>query len=378
MPSRMIVAAVAYGVVAVSPFTIMPLLVGAMLGDLELSVKQAAYIVAAEMGGSGLAALLVSVFITRLNRRHIASGALSLFVVSNLLAAGVNDPDMLLSARLLAGVSAGTVVATVSAILAGTRTPERNFSLFFMGNLSFGVIAFLTLPSLIFAHWGLSGAYGLLAVLAAIVMVFFFSGLPAGHVGTQGRDDSSSSLFRPVAVSGLVGMLVYFIGVGALWPFVEQLGVVRDLAPDRIGLILGATQFSGIGGALLAAWLTIRFGRRLPIIAGTFVSLLAMMLFLVGTQLWSYALASVLFYFAYIFTLTYLAGVLAALDPAGRIAALGVTMQTAGSALGPAIAGEMITRGGYADLIWLTIFCLIVPLFFMMGATYKLHALNRL
>jgi len=342
--TRMIVAAICFGVVAVSSFTIMPLLVGAMITDLDLSVKQAGYVVAAEMAGNGLAALVVSVFIARLNRRLTAAIAVTLLIIGNLASATSGDLGTLLASRFVVGISSGTVVATVSAIFAGSKTPERNFSLFFTGNLLFGMIAFLTLPSLILAPWGLSGAYYLLAAVAAFVVVFFLAYLPRGRVLEHGAKDSLSSYLTTNAILSLAGILVYSMAMGALWPFVEQLGVARELAQNHIGIVLSATQFSGICGALLAAWLATKFGRRRPITAGIVVLLSAMALYLVGTSLLSFGLASILFYFAFFFTMAYLMGVLAALDRAGRIAVLGVTMQTAGLALGPAIGGETIAR----------------------------------
>lgn len=365
----MIIAAICFGVVAVSSFTIMPLLVGAMIADLDLSAKQAGYVVAAEMAGNGLAALVVSVFIARLNRRLAAAFAVGLLIIGNLAAAVAGDLGTLLATRFVVGISSGTVMATVSAIFAGTRNPERNFSLFFTGNLLFGVIAFLTLPSLILVPWGLSGAYYLLAAVAAVVVVFLLGYLPKERAVAHGNKDSISSLLSTSAIFGLAGLLVYSVAMGALWPFVEQLGVARNLALNHIGFVLSATQFSGICGALLAAWLATRFGRRRPIAAGTVVLLSAMALYLFGMDLASYALASILFYFAFFFTLAYLMGALAVLDRAGRFAVLGVTMQTAGLALGPAIAGETITRSGYAGLIWLAAACLGLSFIFMMFGT---------
>jgi len=373
----MIAAAVGFGVVAISPFTIMPLLVGAMITDLDLSVKQAGYVAAAEMAGSGLAALVVSIFVAGLNRRFIAAAGLSLFVICNLAAAVAGSLETLLVARFVTGISSGMVVATISAIFAGTRVPERSFSFLFMGNLLFGMTAFLALPSLVLAHWGLSGTYVVLAILAAAVATILVTSLPNEPSLTEESKDSNRSILGTGAVFGLIGVLVYFIAIGALWSFVEQLGTARNLAQNHVGLVLSATQVAGIFGALLAAWLTTKFGRRRPILAGTLVSLAAMALYLTGSNLSAYALASVLFFFAFIFTAAYLVGVLSAHDRAGRLAALGVTMQTAGLAIGPAIAGETITRGGYPGLIWLASGCLIVSFALMMGATSKSNAPER-
>lgn len=367
-----LIAAVAFGVIAISPFTILPLLVGALVSDIGFTLKQAGYVAAAEMTGSGLAAFITSMFVARLNRRLAAFASLGLFIVSNLVAARVGELELLMLTRFIAGVGSGTTVAIVSAIFAGTKLPERSFSMLFMGNLVFGMVMFLALPSLILSVWGLSGVYVLLALLAIGVLILL-PWLPRSAVGTEPDDKPARLSINFIAGLALSGMLIYFVGIGALWPFVEQLGVIRQLAHNSIGAVLSSAQVGGICGALLAAGITTRFGHRKPIIAGIMLSLFAMAMFIFYTDLWFYAVACVLFYFSFIFTLAYLVGILSALDPLGRLAALGVTMQTAGLALGPALAGEMFVRNGQGGLVGFAAICLLVSFFTMMGAAQGMY-----
>lgn len=367
--TKSVFAAIAFGVIAVMPFSVMPLLVGGMISDLALTVKQAGYVASAEMVGSGLAALMVSLVIVRLNRRIASAFALILFVGTNLVAASSESSMALLVVRFFTGISSGIVMAIISAILGSTSSPERNFSFFFMSNLIFGVIAFLTLPVLIFATWGLSGAYYLFAALGAGVLVVFALSIPSGQGAEGGAPEGAGPLsLTSASIAGLVGMLFLYVAVGALWPFVEQLGASRALDQKQIGFVLSATQVSGICGSLAAVWLATRFGRAKPIAFGAAVALLAMALLLFDDGKATYAAAAPLFYFSYLFMLAYMSGVLSALDGAGRIIAIGVTMQTAGLAIGPASAGEFISRSGYTALLWFTSACLLLSLLSMLRA----------
>ncbi len=51
------------------------------------------------------------------------------------------------------------------------------------------------------------------------------------------------------------------------------------------------------------------------------------------------------------FFFPYMTGTMAAQDPSGRIAVLGVPSQTAGLAIGPAIAGYLVSGNDYGTVI---------------------------
>lgn len=327
-----------------------------MISSLGLTVKQAGYVAAIEMTGSGLAALIISAIVIRLNKRLAIAGALTLFIICNLITADTNTLEALLSVRFITGISSGTIVATVNAIFAASKSPERSFSLLFMGNLIFGMIAFLLLPPLVIEHGGLGGVYRLLAGLGVTILLVSLK-LPAATSLSQNTTGTKSITTKPTALLGLASMFIYFTAIGALWPFLEQIGITWGFEHKQIGIVLSASQLSGISGALLAAWLAIRFGRVKPIVIGTSFSVIALILFSTEANLLSYAVAVVVFYFAFIFTLVYLAGALAAIDPTGRVAAIGVTMQTAGLAFGPALASETIIQTDYSVLFWVVAGC---------------------
>jgi len=334
------------GVAAASPVILLPIVVGAMIDSLGISAREAGFVAAAEMLGAGTATLALSLRVHSWNRRTIVFCSLSVFILANLAAILVDSWAALAAVRFVAGIGGATAAATVNAALASTRNPDRSFGLFITGALTLAVAGLPGL-SLVTAAWGLTGAYTVFAILGIVALLAaprfpLFNG-DRVDIGRKG-----GRVARGRAVVALLAILIYFIGQGAVWTYLERIGVAAGIDAARVGGALGIAHVAGILGATLAAWLGHRLGRSRPMIAGFLVSFGSVYLLGGSASYAAYLAAAGFFAFAWYFTLSYFFGLKSALDPAGRVIVLAVTMQAAGLAIGPALAGVLVTGSDFA------------------------------
>ena len=373
--TRIVAAAISCGVAAMAPYTVMPLAIGGLIKDFHLTASQGGYIAAAEMAGSGLASLIISWFIARLNWRHTIGAALVMFALVNVGAAVTSNVWSMGLLRFAAGLSAGTVAGTIGGILASTSSPARGFSVFVLSNRVLGVIIFAATPPLILKHWGVSGLYILFAVMALLPLAFlrYLPGTPLPSHQAEGKPPSSFTLPATLA---MIGVFAAFVAFGGLWPFLEQIGGLRGLTATQTGFVLSGAQAGGICAALLAGALTAKYAHRKLITIGILSTMAMTIVFILnGTQL-GYIISVITFNSAFVFIIPYLSGMPASLDRTGRLVVIGITMQTAGMAIGPAGAGLILAQSSYAVLFAIAAMMLGLALILILSATRKSHTIT--
>lgn len=343
---RTFISLIVMSLVAVAPVVLLPLLVGSFVEYMGLTSAQAGQIAAAEMAGAACATVLLPLVISRVPRRHLMAVAMVVFIIANLASILAGDALSLALARFIAGIGAGWIIGGATACFAATRNPDRSFSIFMFSNLALGAIGFPLLPSLVLEPFGLAGLFILLA-LGGLLSLTLIRNIPES-VAKATEAQRGMSFLRPVSVIALLGVLAYFIGMGAVWPFIERIGSDRALSTTTVYTALTLAQFAGMGGALLAVWIAARFSRVQALGLGSSLTIGAMIMLVTTTGQVSYMVATVLFFFAWIYTIPVLMGGLAELDRSGRVAVLGVTMQTAGLSAGPYIASFVSVQGNHA------------------------------
>jgi len=332
--------------VAVAPVVLLPLIIGAFVDHLGLSSAQAGRIAAAEMAGAACATVLLPFVINRLPRRYLLAVAMVIFIIANLGSILAVESASLGIARFIVGVGSGGIVGGVIACFSATRNPDRSFAIFMFSNLSMGAVGFPLLPSLVLEPFGLVGLFIVLAV-AGLLALTLVGNIPKAVTKGEGPTQETTFL-RPIALVALLGVLAYFMGMGALWPFIERIGSDRALSSATIYTTLSLAQFAGMAGALLAVWMAVRLQRVHSLALGTSLTIAAMITLANTTGQASYMVATVTFFFAWIYTVPVLMAGLAELDRSGRVAVLGVTMQTAGLSVGPYMASFVSMQGSHS------------------------------
>ena len=248
--------------------------------------------------------------------------------------------------RVVAGVSEGVIYAvSLAAVASPSRNPDRLYGLFavswaLMGFVMFGIGGFL---SEMYAHRGLYAMTG----VSTLLVLPFLRGLPAAKAAVHQQSKYNISIYVVVLVN--LSMFSYMAGASALYSYSEPLGARLGLSASEIGLALSTAMIIGLGGAILATWLNIRFGRILPITT-VIVLFTIYALMLCNTESASvYFVGLSLTGVYYFFSLPYSYGVASALDKKGRLAAAVGFAFLVGSSVGP-LGGHIVDWKGYSGL----------------------------
>jgi predicted MFS family arabinose efflux permease len=335
------------GIGAAGMLLVKPVIVGGLIDSFGYTPREAGLVAGIEMAGVGLGTLTVVLAGDRWNGRAIAATGAAIGLVGSIGPSLWSGFALVMACRLLAGLGCGVLVSVVISALAVTRDPDRSFSLYYMASAAAGALFFPTATALVGA-FGVRGAY--LFVAALLLPVYALLGSVPVRRAARRHGSVERFPIGPAAVS-LSASVIYWIGTGAVWAFIERIGVAAGLAEATIGAILAASQITFVLGAFSASLLHTRIGRAIPAAAGVLLSILALGLIRVATNGPGFGAGVLLFTFGWMFFFPYLTGTMAAQDASGRIAVLGVPSQTLGLALGPAIAGFLIRGSDYGTVI---------------------------
>lgn len=338
-------------VVSLGTLQIQPMLGGAFVDQLSLSLEDIGPIFAAELIAMAVACGASALLMPRINRQRCALIALGLLVISNIASCYAFGFAQLVVLRLCAGLGGGTAMAVVYASAALRTSKDATFAVINIGNLVWGVLLVSSMP-LILARGGVAACFLLLG-MAGVIAAFCVRRLPARYVAAcEGQP-------QPVARLGLGALVLIalfallFFGHSALWVYQERIGKSLGLAPEQIGAILGASVLAGAVGAGLAGLIKRRLGLLMPQLLGFGTAMIATLMMVYGTSPMAFALTAGLIHLVWFFCLPYLLSMAAELDPSGRLAGLGNSAIFVGQGLGPFAAALVVGSGNFRAVGWL-------------------------
>lgn len=353
--ARAVAAMIVLGISGATMMVIMPGVFGALTANSALGPDSIAWLAFGEMTGITAATLGVSFKTRSLDHRKIAVLALVILALADAASAQLGSLVPLVATRLMAGLCEGVLIATMASLVARTAQPDRLFGLYMACNLGVSTILLAVLGVLVEAHHGRAIFYVLILIIAIAAAMLGWLPRPQESTVDHGPLEARAASQREFAsrgqVVGLVGTLVLFIGLGASWPQVGEIGRALRLPPQAVPFAMSGATFMGIVSGLLAALCGARFGRRAPVIGGTSMLALSMILVAGAASRTSFTVAVSAFMFAYIFIVPYYTGIMARLDSHGRMAAISMALQFLGMALGP-LASTLTIGHGLRLIFW--------------------------
>lgn len=350
---------------------VMPLWIGAIIDDLQLTRTAAGAIASFEFAAVAIVSVFIAVQVHRFNARRTAALGLLLLIVGNLLAAFAQDVTQLTACRIVTGCGKGLVVAVTFSLAAGASNPTRMFALLNGAYALFSTIFYLCVPPFI-RMGGAGGAFLMMsgvAVLGALMLVKF---------PERRMQDSVIRNLRLADVSkfgfvALVALIVLWVGHNAIWTFVERLGTRVDLTVAQIGGVLAYSAFFTIGGPALALVIGTRFGHTVPIVGALLIKCVAVACLVFLASKAAFLVAVPVFLVLALFTVPYVMGILSLADPAGRLAAASSAAMTAGGSLGALVGGVTADAAGYPGLAWVAIGHFLVVIVLMLWMAPRLR-----
>jgi len=339
-------------VVGTSFFTLAPVLVGALIDHMQLTVREVGLITSGELAGSALGSTLVLLYGRRLPARATLTFCLVLAGVANLATATSHHFSTITLFRVVAGVGGGISFAIVNAAAARARKPGHLFAAISIVQTMFGIVGFIGMPALISAI-GLPAVFVVLGVSSLGCAI-----ASAGRVTRapiHGSTLRSSLSVTPRGALLLVSLFATYLTSTAVWIHLERIGIAARLASEiitmglSIGMIAGALGTCGATMLLIRAHDTDRFvmggAAIMALSTGLLLEAAAPAAYLVALSGFNGALALV--------TPLYLTK-LAAEDSGNSRVLLAMLAIYLGLILGPLLGAGLVAGYGCEDLIHVT------------------------
>ena len=344
---RAVAAALTLGTLSIAVLLLLPGLVSALAQEYHFNDRELGLFSMTDLGGLTLGSLLGAQVLARVGVRRGAQWGLFVAAAANALSVAVLPSHSVLVLRFVAGLGAGLPVAACYWVLGRSRHIDRNFSIYVVCQGLFGAMALKLVPTLVQAI-GVGGVFGALATLyvAALILPGWFP--TSGEVAATG-----ATRVGGVAWSGLAAIFVFFVAQGALWGYLELIGLRAGVPPPSVESSVSLSVVIGMSGPFTAAVVGGRFGRLGPLIAGTVMTLIALLLLGSPLDPLRYAIAACLFNIAWNFTIPYQLAVLADADGSGKAVVWAAPAALAGLAVGPSVAAVVLGGGGLEAVLWL-------------------------
>jgi hypothetical protein len=370
-----IVAACVVSIVGVFGLMTQPMVVGIYSDLLGFSLEQGGLIIVAEIAGGALASILAIFWINRVSWRLALSFALACIVAGNIVTTMQTDATVITALRFAVGFfGQGTAFAIGISAIGNTSDPDRNFGFVIAAQVAFGVLSLFTLRPLVEQYQTIGGMYVPLAGLAAAALLFVkFIPTGSAHGEMGGGERPAGSLALPL--TALAAMLIWCCGLGAMWAFVERIGVDGGLDSVVALRALGMSSAIAIAGALGASALAAKgVGRFMPVTIALLAQM-AMAWMLQGEMNWiEMAIKASIFQIFWNLTGPFFMGAIAASDTGGKISVLIPAAQTSGFFIGPAVVGAFLESSGLVAVNYVTIGFMAVALLIFIPLSARLKA----
>jgi predicted MFS family arabinose efflux permease len=351
-----VLAAVLIGIAGVLVVGLKPLLVIAYIGADHFSQREAGNLVAIDMLGAMAGNLLGSWKLYARSRSAVASVGLLMILVGNLLSVFSTSFVTLGAARVVTGFGAGISASVMAGALSETSSPERFFALYSFAAFITSAGAMWLSGELLNGH-GISSMFYALAA-ASLLPLVFVKWLPTSAAGKttkqtaqvrEGIPERGAMQWNIIFL--LIGTVIFYCVTGGVYSFMAEMGLKRGISSADVNSALAASQIAAAAGSVVPFLLGDKLGRTLPIALALTTLIMCLPCFLLSTSPLAFGGAMSAFAFAWLAFFPYLMAVCAGLDTSGRQAPLNLAVQYGGLSIGPALAGYIAQRYGYAILV---------------------------
>lgn len=284
---------------------------------------------------------------------------LVLLIIASGLMSQVHGFDLLTLTLLMMGGAAGGAFAVATRVISGVRNPDRAFGLKLLAEQIVGAGLMFTIPAFVLPRWGLDG-FAICAVVLFLVLGFSVFWLPSNSKEQSQLLLGGEKGGRVLVWLGLLGIIVFMLGLSGLWAFVERIASREGLADGEIGAMLSVGLLFGAVGAALSALIGDKLGHVLPHLFGATLLLICFLLLANDFHVMEFGVAASLFSGMWTFLLAYQMGSVARYDGTLRMTVLIAPAVALGATLGPGIAGSLVDASGYGSVLVMAAMSVIV------------------
>jgi len=335
----------------------LPVISTSWVNNLGFTEVEVGRIAGADLAGLAVGAVIASLFVARVNRRHLAVVAALITIVANALCLVYQSYELTLWLRLAAGIGAGIYTGIAVATIGGHSRPAFAFGLELFAFAGTQGAEVKLLPYL-----SIEGIYMVL-IATYVVGLLFISWLPRRpadkaldveiDVEEPGGEHHTKHEHVPAYVPWIVLLAIVFtyINIGAYWTYIELSTVGTDASPEWVASMLWVSSVFSVIGCLFAVLLSNRYGLARPLLISLVfqASIVGMLVF--GITNATVAFSMFFFNFCWIFVDIYQAATIANVDRSGKFPAMIPAAQGLGNFLGPNMAATVLAYGlGYSGI----------------------------
>ena len=356
-PVHRIAATCAANSGALVTVSLTPLVIAGLILGLGLNEPEAGSLITLEVTAMGISALALAPLLVRFSRRALGLSMATLVLAANAGAVMSQDIQALILWRVLAGLGAGALMATVNAVIAAAHRPTRLYGVAMMGAYASTAVLGIIISRIV-EEYAYAGAYGVLAVFTLLILPLLAM-LP-GRLDTPERARDSHNAASAWAC--MVAIFLIGLSMMAYYAFVERLGNRLGMPIESIGWVFAAVQVASVLGSGAAAVIGERFGITKPLLAGTLLHAAAITIAVKAVNTSWFSAAVIAEGLTFLFILPLMFALVAQLDRSGRWAAAAGGVFLSSTAAGPLLGGVLLTELGYSALAWLAVIAAVPAL----------------
>jgi predicted MFS family arabinose efflux permease len=342
----------AFAAAGMLPASLLPVFVSVARNGLGFSTEQAAALGGAGIFGAALGALLIALHGVRSDWRRTALVVLAVMLALDLASMGASTFLPLLTIRMLHGMAGGMLTGMAYAAIGRSPDPDRLFGVLLVLQFLLGGVGIALLPSAILSY----GTWLLFAVLAgvALLMLLLLPFAPAAASTSPTAEAAGRwSMPRGRLLRALAALFLCEAGHTAASAFMLELGRDTGLDMPTAQLIVGTAAMSGLAGGIAATVIGTRFGRTVPILYATAAGIVASALVVSGWPS-GFGIGAYLGSLAWAWSIPYVLGLCATIDPERRGALWSSFVAKLGLAAGPSLGAWAMVGEAYWPAILLS------------------------
>ncbi len=326
----------------------LPVISTSWVNNLGFSEVEVGRVAGADLAGLAIGAVISALYVARVDRRYLATGAALLTIAANALCIVYQSYEVTVWLRLVAGTGSGIYTGIAVATIAGHSRPAFAFGLelFAFAGSQGAELAFLP-------YLSIEGIY-ITLILTYVVGLLFISWLPRRPVdkaldvevdveepsGEHHTEHKHVPAYVPWMV--LIAIVFTYINIGAYWTYIELSTVDSAASPEWVASMLWVSSVFSVIGCLFAVLLSNRFGLARPLLVTLVFQASIVVMLVFGITNATVAISMFFFNFCWIFVDIYQAATIANVDHSGRFPALIPAAQGVGNFLGPNIAASVL------------------------------------
>ena len=324
----------------------------AFVDGLGISRESAGYITSANKYGAAFGALLATFVVKQIPWRQSAYLTIIALISVDVLSFSISNPTTLIVVRFIHGTIGGGLVGLGFSIIARTKSPDRIFGMLVAIQYTFGSIGIFTVPKLV-GTFGPGAAFGALIAFSTItfLMVPFIPDYETKKVHQTDQNENPNKIILAPAALGLLALFFFQSSNMGIADYAIELGKDSGFSIDYLSNMLTIANIIAISGALLVYVIGTRFGRAVPIVAGSGLAALFTFFFHWSELPEVYFLANAVTGITWAFTVPYLLGLCATFDDRGQVVVFAGFVSKMGLASGPLVGALVVGQGNFGLII---------------------------